>query len=76
MLIALDRQNRPAELLAKFLDVKLKGEKGVSDDDVEAILERVMVLFRQGAKTIARRKKSAKKTRVSPLHGLVNTAIK
>ena len=32
--------------MAKFLDVKLKGEKGVSDDDVEAILDRVMVLFR------------------------------
>jgi hypothetical protein len=39
-------QNRPAELLAKFVDGKLKGEKGASDDDVEALLERVMVLFR------------------------------
>ncbi|CAM9253342.1 unnamed protein product [Pylaiella littoralis] len=40
------RQNRPAELMAKFLDVKLKGEKGMSDDDVESVLDKVMVLFR------------------------------
>lgn len=40
------RQNRPAELMAKFLDVKLKGEKGLSDDDVESVLDKVMVLFR------------------------------
>ncbi|CAN0443092.1 unnamed protein product, partial [Ectocarpus sp. 12 AP-2014] len=40
------RHNRPAELMAKFLDVKLKGEKGMSDDEVEAVLDRVMVLFR------------------------------
>lgn len=45
-LSTLGRQNRPAELLAKFLDVKLKGEKGMSDDDVEGILDKVMVLFR------------------------------
>ncbi|CAN0585310.1 unnamed protein product, partial [Ectocarpus sp. 12 AP-2014] len=32
--------------MAKFLDVKLKGEKGMSDDEVEAVLDRVMVLFR------------------------------
>lgn len=41
-----NRQNRPAELMAKFLDVKLKGEKGMSDDDVEGVLDKVMVLFR------------------------------
>lgn len=32
--------------MAKFLDVKLKGEKGLSDDDAENILDKVMVLFR------------------------------
>lgn len=41
-----NRQNRPAELMAKFLDAKLKGEKGMSDDDVEGVLDKVMVLFR------------------------------
>lgn len=41
-----DRHNRPAELMAKFLDLKLKGEKGMSDDDVENVLDKVMVLFR------------------------------
>lgn len=35
--------------MAKFLDVKLKGEKGMSDDDVEGVLEKVMVLFRYTA---------------------------
>lgn len=35
--------------MAKFLDVKLKGEKGLSDDDVESVLDKVMVLFRCGA---------------------------
>lgn len=40
------RHNRPAELMAKFLDQKLKGEKGMSDDDVEGVLDKVMVLFR------------------------------
>lgn len=32
--------------MAKFLDVKLKGEKGMSDDEVESVLDKVMVLFR------------------------------
>ena len=32
--------------MAKFLDLKLKGEKGMSDDDVENVLDKVMVLFR------------------------------
>ncbi|CAN0308835.1 unnamed protein product [Discosporangium mesarthrocarpum] len=40
------RQNRPSELVAKFLDSKLRGEKGMSDDDVEAVLDKVMVIFR------------------------------
>jgi cullin 4 len=39
-------QNRPAELLAKYVDAKLRGEKGTSDDDVETLLDRLMVLFR------------------------------
>jgi hypothetical protein len=39
-------QSRTAELLAKFVDTKLKGEKGARDDDVEVMLDKVMVLFR------------------------------
>jgi hypothetical protein len=39
-------QSRTAELLAKYVDGKLKGEKGARDDDVELVLEKVMVLFR------------------------------
>jgi hypothetical protein len=39
-------QNRPAELLAKYVDAKLKGEKGVSEAEVEALLDRAMVIFR------------------------------
>lgn len=39
-------QNRPAELLAKYVDAKLKGEKGTSEGEVEVLLDRLMVLFR------------------------------
>lgn len=39
-------QSRTAELLAKYVDGKLKGEKGARDDDVEQMLDKVMVLFR------------------------------
>lgn len=40
-------QNRPAELIAKFLDEKLRaGNKGTSEEELENILERVLVLFR------------------------------
>jgi len=38
--------NRPAELLARFLDRKLRGEKGVTEVDMEETFDRVMVLFR------------------------------
>lgn len=38
--------NRLAELMAKFADAKLRGEKGVSESQVEAQLERLMTLFR------------------------------
>ena len=38
--------NRLAELMAKFADAKLRGEKGVSENEVEAQLERLMTLFR------------------------------
>ncbi|ETV85831.1 hypothetical protein H257_02392 [Aphanomyces astaci] len=38
---------RPAELVAKFVDAKLKtGNKDGSDREVEALLDRVMILFR------------------------------
>ncbi|KAJ4878119.1 Cullin-4 [Raphanus sativus] len=41
------RQNRPAELIAKFLDEKLRaGNKGTSEEELESTLEKVLVLFR------------------------------
>jgi cullin-4 len=40
------RQNRPAELLAKYVDKKLRGEKGLDDVNTELILEKAMSLFR------------------------------
>ncbi|KAK4271848.1 hypothetical protein QN277_020479 [Acacia crassicarpa] len=41
------RQNRPAELIAKFLDEKLRaGNKGTSEEELEGTLDRVLVLFR------------------------------
>ena len=40
-------QNRPAELIAKFLDEKLRaGNKGTSEEELESTLEKVLVLFR------------------------------
>ena len=35
------KQKTPAELLAKYLDRKMKGERGVSDGDVESSVEKV-----------------------------------
>lgn len=41
------KQNRPAELIAKFMDQKLRaGNKGTSEEELEALMERVLVLFR------------------------------
>ncbi|GBG65908.1 hypothetical protein CBR_g54200 [Chara braunii] len=41
------RQNRPAELIAKFIDAKLRaGNKGTSEEELEAVLDKVLVLFR------------------------------
>ncbi|MBA0731342.1 hypothetical protein Golax_022924 [Gossypium laxum] len=41
------RQNRPAELIAKFLDEKLRaGNKGASEEELEGTLDKVLVLFR------------------------------
>jgi len=41
------RQNRPAELIAKYIDSKLKrGNKGQSEEEMEAVMDKVMVLFR------------------------------
>ena len=41
------RANRPAELIAKFIDAKLRpGNKGTSEEELEAILDRVLTLFR------------------------------
>lgn len=40
------RQSRPAELLARFVDRKMKGEKGLLDTETEAVLEKAMSIFR------------------------------
>ncbi|GLE07208.1 hypothetical protein PINS_up017205 [Pythium insidiosum] len=41
------RASRPAELVAKFVDAKLRtGNKGGSEAEVESLLDRVMVIFR------------------------------
>ncbi|KAE8708845.1 Cullin-4 [Hibiscus syriacus] len=41
------RQNRPAELIAKFLDEKLRaGNKGISEEELEGTLDKALVLFR------------------------------
>ena len=41
------RQNKPAELIAKYIDAMLKtGNKGTTEEEVESKLERLLVLFR------------------------------
>lgn len=41
------RQNKPAELLAKFLDSQLRsGNKEWTDEELEKLLDRVLILFR------------------------------
>eukprot|EP00163_Fabomonas_tropica_P030098 TRINITY_DN6688_c0_g1_i14.p1 TRINITY_DN6688_c0_g1~~TRINITY_DN6688_c0_g1_i14.p1 ORF type:complete len:450 (+),score=116.75 TRINITY_DN6688_c0_g1_i14:151-1350(+) len=41
------RQMKPAELLAKFIDMKLRsGNKGQTEEELEATLDNVMTLFR------------------------------
>lgn len=40
-----NRQNKPAQLLAKYIDVKLRC-KDLSDEELEKTLNKVMVLFR------------------------------
>eukprot|EP00241_Pyramimonas_parkeae_P003213 CAMPEP_0114239402 /NCGR_PEP_ID=MMETSP0058-20121206/8441_1 /TAXON_ID=36894 /ORGANISM="Pyramimonas parkeae, CCMP726" /LENGTH=764 /DNA_ID=CAMNT_0001351581 /DNA_START=97 /DNA_END=2391 /DNA_ORIENTATION=+ len=41
------RANRPAELIAKFIDMKLRvGNKGQSEEEMEALLDQVLTLFR------------------------------
>jgi len=41
------RQNKPAELIAKFIDSKLRvGNKGASEEELEETLDRVLTLFR------------------------------
>ncbi|KAI8802568.1 Cullin [Cladochytrium replicatum] len=40
------RQNKPAEMIAKFIDQLLRSGKGVTEDEVEATLDRCLVLFR------------------------------
>jgi hypothetical protein len=44
---ALPRSGRPAELIAKYLDAKLRtGNKGQSEQELEAMLDNVLTLFR------------------------------
>lgn len=41
------RANKPAEMLAKYIDAKMRGgNKGSSEAEVEAVLNRVLALFR------------------------------
>ena len=41
------RQNKPAELVARYIDGKLRaGNKGTSDEELEDELDRAMTLFR------------------------------
>ncbi|XP_067949254.1 cullin-4B-like [Watersipora subatra] len=41
------RQSKPAELIAKYVDVKLRaGNKELSEDELERTLDKIMVLFR------------------------------
>ncbi|CAI2167115.1 6046_t:CDS:10 [Funneliformis geosporum] len=41
------RQNKPAELIAKYVDLKLKlGNKRMDDSEIEKTLDEVLVLFR------------------------------
>merc|ERR1719277_1752569 len=41
------RQNKPAELIAKFVDSKLRaGNKESSEEELEKILDKIMVIFR------------------------------
>ncbi|KAI8363503.1 cullin-4B [Mortierella sp. GBAus27b] len=41
------RQNKPAELVAKYLDLRLRsGSKDLSDVELESTLDKVLVLFR------------------------------
>ncbi|XP_015916458.1 cullin-4B [Parasteatoda tepidariorum] len=41
------RPNKPAELIAKFLDVKLRaGNKESTEEELEMLLDKIMVLFR------------------------------
>lgn len=39
------RSNKPAELVAKFIDAKLRGSKGVSEGELEATLDKALVVF-------------------------------
>mmetsp|Transcript_26924 Transcript_26924/g.58796 ORF Transcript_26924/g.58796 Transcript_26924/m.58796 type:complete len:739 (-) Transcript_26924:3390-5606(-) len=41
------RQNKPAELIAKFIDTKLRaGNKGQTDEELEGVLDKALMLFR------------------------------
>ena len=41
------RQNKPAELIAKFVDSKLRaGNKEASEEELERLLDKIMVIFR------------------------------
>ena len=47
------RQNKPAELIAKFVDSKLRaGNKEASEEELEKLLDKIMVIFRYVTKKI------------------------
>lgn len=39
------RSNKPAELVAKYIDAKLRGSKGVNEGELETALDKALVLF-------------------------------
>lgn len=41
------RQNKPAEMIAKYIDVKMRsGNKAMTDNELEATFRNVLILFR------------------------------
>ncbi|MFS7971295.1 putative cullin [Helianthus anomalus] len=52
----LTEKNRPAELIAKFLDEKLRaGNKGTSEEELEGTLDKVLVLVKMCLKHSTKR---------------------
>ena len=59
-------QNRPAELVARFIDAKLRsGNKGTSEEELEDVLDQTMTLFRYIDGKVGRTKHSQPNRRPS-----------